>query len=166
MKYNLKEVLKQLAEMNSEYADWDEQLDLEQKELVNQGMDFFDAMEEVGSMRNKSIREGNSLVDFNKLNRLLDELCMVYLTGEKKERDLIVMYHEFIAEYPNKKEYITSTLVNYSGSGNPRPRSEGLPPGHRWPGQVRARFPGQEASERLSGGGRLDEEGYPSRVLP
>ena len=29
------------------------------------------------------------------------------------ERDMIVMHHEFIAHYPNKKEYITSTLVNY-----------------------------------------------------
>ena len=34
------------------------------------------------------------------------------LLGEG-ERDMIVMYHEFIAEYPSKKEYITSTLVNY-----------------------------------------------------
>jgi saccharopine dehydrogenase-like NADP-dependent oxidoreductase len=29
------------------------------------------------------------------------------------ERDMIVMHHEFVAEYPNKKEYITSTLVDY-----------------------------------------------------
>ncbi len=35
---------------------------------------------------------------------------------DKKERDLIVMHHEFIVEYPSKKENITSTLVNY---GNP-----------------------------------------------
>ncbi len=31
----------------------------------------------------------------------------------KDERDMIVMHHEFIAEYSNKKEHITSTLVNY-----------------------------------------------------
>ena len=29
------------------------------------------------------------------------------------ERDMVVMHHEFIAEYPSKKEYITSTLVDY-----------------------------------------------------
>ena len=29
------------------------------------------------------------------------------------ERDMIVMHHEFIAEYPSKKEYITSTLLDY-----------------------------------------------------
>ena len=32
---------------------------------------------------------------------------------DKKERDMIVMVHEFIAKYPTKKEYITSTLVDY-----------------------------------------------------
>ena len=31
----------------------------------------------------------------------------------KNERDMIVMHHEFIAEYPSKKEYINSTLVDY-----------------------------------------------------
>jgi saccharopine dehydrogenase (NADP+, L-glutamate forming) len=29
------------------------------------------------------------------------------------ERDMVVMHHEFIAEYPSKKEYVTSTLVDY-----------------------------------------------------
>ena len=29
------------------------------------------------------------------------------------ERDMIVMHHEFVAEYPSKKEYVTSTLVDY-----------------------------------------------------
>jgi hypothetical protein len=26
---------------------------------------------------------------------------------------MVVMHHEFIAEYPSKKEYVTSTLVDY-----------------------------------------------------
>ena len=30
-----------------------------------------------------------------------------------KERDMIVMYHEFIAEFTSKREYITSKLVDY-----------------------------------------------------
>ncbi len=34
------------------------------------------------------------------------------LLGEN-ERDMTVMHHEFIAEYPSKKEYITSTLLDY-----------------------------------------------------
>ncbi len=41
-----------------------------------------------------------------------------FLTLEKmpllnNERDMIVMHHEFIAKYDNKKEFITSTLVEY-----------------------------------------------------
>lgn len=35
---------------------------------------------------------------------------MAYAEGE---RDMIVLYHEFIAEYPDKKEKITSTLVDF-----------------------------------------------------
>jgi len=31
----------------------------------------------------------------------------------KDQRDMIVMHHEFVAEYTSKKEYITSTLVDY-----------------------------------------------------
>jgi len=30
-----------------------------------------------------------------------------------KEKDMVVMHHEFVVEYNGKKEYITSTLVNY-----------------------------------------------------
>ena len=108
MKYRLEEVLKQLTEMNAKYADWDEHLDLEQKELVNQGMDYFDALEEVRSMRYKSIREGNSLIDFDKLNGLLDKLCILYLTVEKKERNLILKFF-------NKNKKILHYLHSYIG---------------------------------------------------
>jgi len=31
----------------------------------------------------------------------------------KADVDMIVMHHEFIAEYPSKKEYITSTLLDF-----------------------------------------------------
>jgi len=34
------------------------------------------------------------------------------LLGEN-ERDMIVMFHEFIVKYPNKTEYVTSKLVDY-----------------------------------------------------
>ena len=43
----------------------------------------------------------------------LNILTLNKMTLSKKERDMIVMHHEFIAKYPSKKEYITSTLVNY-----------------------------------------------------
>ena len=52
----------------------------------------------------------------SRINTRLDALC--YLFEEKMqyapgERDLIVMHHEFIAEYPDKKQKITSTMIDY-----------------------------------------------------
>lgn len=50
------------------------------------------------------------------VNTRLDALChlfeqkMQYIPGE---RDMIVMHHEFIAEYPDKKQRITSTMIDY-----------------------------------------------------
>jgi saccharopine dehydrogenase (NADP+, L-glutamate forming)/spermidine synthase len=50
------------------------------------------------------------------INTILDSLCnlfeekMQYAPGE---RDMIVMHHEFLAEYPDKKQKITSTLIDY-----------------------------------------------------
>lgn len=43
----------------------------------------------------------------------LNVITLNKMTLGKNERDMIVMHHEFIAEYPSKKEYITSTLVDY-----------------------------------------------------
>jgi len=49
-------------------------------------------------------------------NTYLDALCnlfeekLQYATGE---RDMIVMHHEFVAKYPEKKEKVTSTLIDY-----------------------------------------------------
>jgi hypothetical protein len=88
-KEDLKGVFKELHRMNSLYSAWDEELDSEQKRLVENGMEFFDALKEVSRMRKDSIREGRSPVDFDELNRLLDELCLNYLTGEEKVRSEI-----------------------------------------------------------------------------
>ncbi|MDG6228781.1 MAG: saccharopine dehydrogenase C-terminal domain-containing protein [Candidatus Thermoplasmatota archaeon] len=43
----------------------------------------------------------------------LNVLTLKKMSLPESERDMIVMHHEFIAEYPSKKEYITSTLVDY-----------------------------------------------------
>jgi saccharopine dehydrogenase (NADP+, L-glutamate forming) len=49
-------------------------------------------------------------------NTTLDALCnlfedkMQYAPGE---RDMLIMHHEFIVEYPDKKQKITSTLIDY-----------------------------------------------------
>jgi saccharopine dehydrogenase-like NADP-dependent oxidoreductase len=43
----------------------------------------------------------------------LNVLTIKKMALGEEERDMIVMHHEFIAEYENKKEYVTSTLVDY-----------------------------------------------------
>jgi len=44
----------------------------------------------------------------------LNVLTLERMSLKADERDMIVMHHEFIAEYPDdSKKYITSTLVNY-----------------------------------------------------
>jgi saccharopine dehydrogenase-like NADP-dependent oxidoreductase len=43
----------------------------------------------------------------------LNVLTMKKMVLNKDERDMIIMHHEFIAEYPDKQEYITSTLLDY-----------------------------------------------------
>ena len=57
----------------------------------------------------------NELLPLDKDNPLdyLNVMTLKKMILDKNERDMIVMYHEFIAEYPSKKEYITSKLVDY-----------------------------------------------------
>jgi saccharopine dehydrogenase-like NADP-dependent oxidoreductase len=43
----------------------------------------------------------------------LNVLTLNKMSLDKNERDMIVMHHEFIADYQSKKEYITSTLLDY-----------------------------------------------------
>jgi saccharopine dehydrogenase (NADP+, L-glutamate forming) len=43
----------------------------------------------------------------------LNVLTLKKMSMGEHERDMTVMHHEFIAEYPGKKEYVTSTLVDY-----------------------------------------------------
>lgn len=49
-------------------------------------------------------------------NTRLDALCHLFeekMQYSPGERDMIVMHHEFIAEYKDKKQKITSTLIDY-----------------------------------------------------
>jgi len=43
----------------------------------------------------------------------LNVLTLKKMSLGKDERDMIVMHHEFIADYKTRKDYITSTLVDY-----------------------------------------------------
>jgi saccharopine dehydrogenase (NADP+, L-glutamate forming)/spermidine synthase len=51
-----------------------------------------------------------------KVNTRLDALCALFeekMNYAPGERDMIVMHHEFIAEYSDKKQKITSTMIDY-----------------------------------------------------
>ena len=43
----------------------------------------------------------------------LNVLTLKKMSLKPGERDMVVMHHEFVVEYPSKKECITSTLVDY-----------------------------------------------------
>ena len=52
----------------------------------------------------------------SKVNTRLDALCTLFEEKMKYapgERDMLIMHHEFIAEYPDKKQKITSTMIDY-----------------------------------------------------
>ncbi len=49
-------------------------------------------------------------------NTILDALCNLFeekLQYASGERDMIVMQHEFLIQYPDKKQKVTSTLIDY-----------------------------------------------------
>jgi saccharopine dehydrogenase-like NADP-dependent oxidoreductase len=43
----------------------------------------------------------------------LNVITLKKMTLKPDQRDMIVMYHEFIVDYPTKKEFITSTFIDY-----------------------------------------------------
>lgn len=58
---------------------------------------------------------GTELLPKDKNNPLdyLNVLTLQKMSMGAHERDMVVMHHEIIATYPSKKEYVTSTLVDY-----------------------------------------------------
>lgn len=68
------------------------------------------------------LKEGSAL-------DLLVAVLLEKLQYEKGERDMIVLRHEFLGEYPNKKEKVTSTLVDYGipNGDSAMSRTVGLP---------------------------------------
>jgi saccharopine dehydrogenase-like NADP-dependent oxidoreductase len=65
-------------------------------------------LEWLGLFGNESLpKDKNNPLDY------LNVLTLEKMSMGPHERDMVVMHHEFVAEYPSKKEYITSTLVDY-----------------------------------------------------
>ncbi|MEF8848752.1 MAG: saccharopine dehydrogenase C-terminal domain-containing protein [Candidatus Thermoplasmatota archaeon] len=62
----------------------------------------------LGLFSDISLPEGkNTPLDY------LNILTLEKMPLEKNERDMVVMHHEFIADFSDTKKYVTSTLVNY-----------------------------------------------------
>jgi saccharopine dehydrogenase-like NADP-dependent oxidoreductase len=62
----------------------------------------------LGLFEDRAIPEG--------INTYLDSLCHLFeekLQYAPGERDMIVMHHDFIAKYTDRKERITSTMIDY-----------------------------------------------------
>ncbi len=57
-------------------------------------------------------------------SRMLEKMAY-----EENERDMLVMHHEFVAEYPDRKEEITSTMIDFGipGGDSSMSRTVGLP---------------------------------------
>jgi len=69
---------------------------------------ILDRMEWLGLFSNKQVAAGvKTYLD------ALCELCKERLVYNKGERDMLLMRHEFVAEFPNKREYISSLLVDF-----------------------------------------------------
>ncbi len=77
----------------------------------------------LGLLSDMPIAEKNSLLD------VLAAQLMEKLQYRPGERDMIVLHHEFVAEYPDRKEAITSTLIDYGepGGDTSMARTVGLP---------------------------------------
>lgn len=93
-------------------------LDLKQYSTVIKRLEW------LGLFSDKTLPEDkNNPLDY------LNVLTLSKMILGKHERDMVVMHHEFIAEYQSKKEYITSTLAYYGipGSDTSIARTVGLP---------------------------------------
>jgi saccharopine dehydrogenase (NADP+, L-glutamate forming) len=65
-------------------------------------------LEWLGLFGNEPLPKGkNNPLDY------LNVLTLQKMSIGMHERDMVVMHHEFIVEYTSKKEYVTSTLVDY-----------------------------------------------------
>lgn len=60
---------------------------------------------------------------------VLGSLMLEKLQYERGERDMVILHHEFTAEYPDKKEKITSTLIDFGipNGDTSMSRTVGLP---------------------------------------
>jgi len=74
---------------------------------------------------------GNEKIDMD-TGTAMDVFCKILLEKLQyapEERDLLILHHEFIAEFPDRKQKITSTMIDYGipGGDSSMSRTVGLP---------------------------------------
>jgi len=100
---NYYELMQKLIEIDDSYdliEDTAYFLGLEKHSTVMKNLEW------LGLFSEDPLPEGNTVMD------VFSELLQQKLAMEADDLDLIVLYHRFIAQYPNKNELITSTLVD------------------------------------------------------
>lgn len=75
---------------------------------LSKNHEIFDKFEWIGLFSKKKIKNPKT----SRLDLLL-ELLLEKISLKKNELDMIVMHHEFVIEYKDKKEKITSTLIDF-----------------------------------------------------
>ncbi len=60
---------------------------------------------------------------------ILTARMLIKMSYQEGERDMLVMHHEFVATYPDREAYITSTMIDYGipGGDTSMSRTVGLP---------------------------------------
>jgi len=89
-----------------------ELLDTTERDLS--GVTFSDMMRQLISTEDADIATDDKIPEG--VTTYLDALCHLFedkLKYAPGERDMIVMHHEFIAQYSDRKEKITSTMIDY-----------------------------------------------------
>jgi hypothetical protein len=105
-----------LARLNQSWKTWDEELAEEQRRVEQAGMNWFEALEVIHRRQMDALRGGTAPFDFGQLNRLLDELCSLYLSADQEQR-------VFIRDLFEDKTRLRKYLHSYIG-GRAAPRLE------------------------------------------
>ncbi|MCF7885096.1 MAG: saccharopine dehydrogenase NADP-binding domain-containing protein [Candidatus Marinimicrobia bacterium] len=66
-----------------------------------------DKLEWLGLFEEKQLPNENTLID------VMTALFLEKMSYQENERDMIVLFHDFLVEFPDKKQRITSTLIEY-----------------------------------------------------
>ena len=79
----------QLAKVELAYHKWNQDLEVQRKQLVEGDMDWWKAIEVVHQRRVRTVQEGRSPVDFDDLKGLLNKVCLMYLRADEEDREAI-----------------------------------------------------------------------------